>query len=107
MILGSNMSVKWPQGMLRTALGVVLIAAGVALLGKADTDLVPYALGVSALAFAGLFGDPAGAAASEVEADPDEQEAMQPRGRRGRRDGRRGAAQRVAHQRDVTTFLRV
>jgi hypothetical protein len=74
-IIGSNMSVKWPQGILRTALGIVLIAAGLALLGKADTDLVPYALGVSALAFAGLFGIQF-ALRKEVEADPDEQEAM-------------------------------
>ena len=27
-IVGSNMSVKWPQNILRTALGVVLLAAG-------------------------------------------------------------------------------
>ena len=55
-ILGSNMSVKWPQGILRTALGVVLIAAGMAMLEKANTDLVPYALGFAAVSFAGLFG---------------------------------------------------
>jgi uncharacterized membrane protein YfcA len=74
-ILGSNMSVKWPQGILRTTLGVVLIAAGVALLGKADTDLVPWALGFAALSFVGLFAIQY-ALRKEVEADPDEQEAM-------------------------------
>jgi uncharacterized protein len=74
-ILGSNMSVKWPQDILRTALGLVLIAAGIALLGKADTDLVPYALGFAALSFAGLFGIQF-ALRKEVEAHPDEQEAM-------------------------------
>jgi uncharacterized protein len=74
-ILGSNMSVKWPQGILRTALGVVLIAAGAALLGKADTDLVPYALAFAVLSFAGLFGIQF-ALRKEVETDPDEQEAM-------------------------------
>jgi len=74
-ILGSNMSVKWPQGILRAVLGVVLIAAGVALLGKANTDLVPYALGFAALSFAVLFGIQF-ALRKEVEADPDEQEAM-------------------------------
>jgi hypothetical protein len=74
-IIGSNMSVKWPQGILRVALGIVLIAAGVALLGKANTDLVPYALGFAALAFAALFGIQL-ALRKEVEADPDEQEAM-------------------------------
>jgi len=70
-ILGSNMSVKWPQGLLRTALGVVLIAAGVALLEKANTELVPYALGVAALAFAGLFAIQY-LLRREVEGDPDE-----------------------------------
>jgi uncharacterized membrane protein YfcA len=74
-ILGSNMSVKWPQGVLRTALGVVLIAAGIALLSKADTDLVPWALGVSALIFVGLFAAQA-LIRHEVEQDPDEQEAI-------------------------------
>jgi uncharacterized membrane protein YfcA len=74
-ILGSNMSVKWPQGILRTVLGVVLIAAGAALLGKADTDLVPYALAFAALSFVGLFGIQF-ALRKEVETDPDEQEAM-------------------------------
>jgi uncharacterized membrane protein YfcA len=74
-ILGSNMSVKWPQGILRTALGVVLIAAGVALLSKADTGLVPIALAVSIVAFAALFAVQF-ALRREVEQDPDEQEAM-------------------------------
>ena len=74
-ILGSNMSVKWPQGLLRTALGVVLIAAGIALLSKSDTSLVPYALGVSALIFVGLFAAQA-LIRHEVEQDPDEQEAI-------------------------------
>jgi hypothetical protein len=67
--------VKWPQGLLRTALGVVLIAAGLALLSKADTDLVPYALAVAGVAFAALFGVQA-LLRKEVEADPDEQAAM-------------------------------
>jgi uncharacterized protein len=74
-ILGSNMSVKWPQGILRTALGVVLIAAGVALLSKANTDLVPYAIGFAAISFAALFGIQF-AIRKEVERDPDEQEAI-------------------------------
>jgi uncharacterized membrane protein YfcA len=74
-ILGSNMSVQWPQGILRVALGVVLIGAGLALLGKADGDLVPYALGFAVLSFAALFGIQL-AIRKEVEADPDEQAAM-------------------------------
>jgi uncharacterized membrane protein HdeD (DUF308 family) len=72
-IIGSNLSVKWPHRVLRTALGVVLIAAGVALLSKANTELVPYALGVACLAFVGLFAIQF-LLRKEVEADPDEQE---------------------------------
>jgi hypothetical protein len=70
-ILGSNMSVKWPQGVLRTVLGVVLIAAGVTILNKANGEVVPYAIGVAALAFAGLFALQYGLR-KEVEGDPDE-----------------------------------
>src|SRR5829696_8257499 len=72
-ILGSNMSVKWPQGILRTALGVVLIAAGAALLEKANTELVPYTVGFAAVAFIGLFAVQL-LLRREVEQDPAEQE---------------------------------
>ena len=82
-IVGSNMSVKWPQGILRTALGVVLIAAGVALLEKADTSLVPYALAVAALAFAALFAIQY-LLRREVQGDPEEQRELEREG-----DGRR------------------
>ncbi|MBM3666148.1 MAG: sulfite exporter TauE/SafE family protein [Actinobacteria bacterium] len=75
-ILGSNMSVKWPQGLLRTALGLVLIAAGVALLSKADQTLVPYALAVAGVSFAALFGIQF-LLRKEVEEDPDEQAAIE------------------------------
>ena len=71
-ILGSNMSVKWPQGVLRIVLGVVLIAAGVTILSKANGEIVPYAIGVAALAFAALFALQ-WALRKEVEGDPDEQ----------------------------------
>ena len=74
-VLGSNMSVRWPQGILRTALGVVLIAAGVALLEKANTELVPWALGIAAVSFIGLFAIQY-MLRREVEQDPDEQEWM-------------------------------
>jgi uncharacterized membrane protein YfcA len=74
-ILGSNMSVKWPQGLLRGALGVVLIAAGLAILNKADTDLVPYAIGLAGVAFAALFLIQM-LLRREVEQDPAEQEWM-------------------------------
>jgi uncharacterized membrane protein YfcA len=74
-ILGSNMSVKWPQGILRTTLGVVLIAAGVALLGKANTELIPWTLAFAAVAFLGLFAIQY-MLRREVEQDPEEQEWM-------------------------------
>jgi uncharacterized protein len=74
-IVGSNMSVKWPQGLLRTALGVVLIAAGLAILNKANTDLVPYTIGFAGLSFAALFVIQLGLR-REVEQDPAEQEWM-------------------------------
>lgn len=51
--IGSHLSVKLPSGVLRTALGTVMIAAAVALFGKADIELpvavlvtVPLALAV-------------------------------------------------------------
>jgi uncharacterized membrane protein YfcA len=72
-IIGSNLSVKWPQTVLRTALGVVLVAAGLVLLNKANTDLVPYALGVAGLLFAGIFGAQL-FLRRELEQDPAEQE---------------------------------
>src|SRR5215211_724464 len=44
-IIGSNLSVKWPQGALRYALGLILIAAGLTIMSKANTDLVPWVMG--------------------------------------------------------------
>jgi uncharacterized membrane protein YfcA len=74
-IIGSNLIVKWNQSVLRICLGVVLIAAGAALLSKANAHLVPYALGLAAVSFVGLFAIQY-LLRREVEADPDEQEAM-------------------------------
>ena len=54
-MVGSQLSVKWQPGVLRAALAVVLIAAGAVLLGKANTAVVPYALGFSAIGIVGLF----------------------------------------------------
>jgi uncharacterized protein len=71
-ILGSNLSVKWPQGALRTALGVVLIGAGVTIMNKANTDLIPYVMVAASLAIVGLFAIQLGLR-REVEHDPDEQ----------------------------------
>jgi uncharacterized membrane protein YfcA len=53
--IGSHMSVRWPQGVLRILLGIVLVAAGVTIMSKANTAIVPYALGAAALAIAALF----------------------------------------------------
>src|SRR4051812_9646613 len=72
-IIGSNLSVKWAQGGLRTVLGIVLIAAGLTILNKADTDLVPWALAGASLAVIALFAIQLGLR-KEVEQDPAEQE---------------------------------
>jgi uncharacterized protein len=53
--IGSHMSVRWPQGVLRTLLGVVLVGAGVTIMNKANTAIVPYALVVAAVMIVGLF----------------------------------------------------
>jgi hypothetical protein len=54
-VVGSQLSVRWPQGVLRALLGVVLVAAGITILSKANSAVVPYALGGAVLAVAGLF----------------------------------------------------
>jgi uncharacterized membrane protein YfcA len=75
-ILGSNLSVNVPQGALRYALGVVLIGAGITIMNKANTDLVPWVVGAATLAVAALFAVQLGLR-KEVEQDPEEQEWMQ------------------------------
>ena len=75
-ILGSNLSVKWPQGALRYALGFVLIGAGITIMNKANTDLVPWVVGGATLAVVALFAIQMGLR-REVEQDPEEQEGMQ------------------------------
>jgi hypothetical protein len=71
-IIGSQLSVRWPQGLLRGALGVVLIGAGVTIMNKANTDLVPWVVGAAALAVVALFAIQI-ALRKEVELDPEEQ----------------------------------
>ena len=71
-ILGSQLSVKWPQGLLRTALGIILIAAGLTILNKADTDLVPWVVAIASVGVIALFAVQI-ALRKEVEHDPDEQ----------------------------------
>ena len=72
-IIGSQLSVKWPQGLLRGALGVILIAAGLTIMNKANTDLVPWVVAIAAVAVAALFIIQV-ALRKEVEQDPEEQE---------------------------------
>jgi hypothetical protein len=64
--------VKWPQGALRYALGFVLIGAGITIMNKANTDLVPWVVGGASLAIAALFAVQM-ALRKEVEHDPEEQ----------------------------------
>ncbi len=74
-ILGSNLSVKWPQGALRYVLGFVLIGAGLTIMNKANTELIPWVVGIAALAVVGLFAIQI-ALRKEVEHDPEEQKWM-------------------------------
>jgi uncharacterized membrane protein YfcA len=70
-IIGSQLSVKWPQGLLRGALGVVLVGAGLTIMNKADTDLVPWVVAGATLAVIALFVVQI-ALRREVEHDPEE-----------------------------------
>ena len=72
-IIGSELSVKWPQGLLRGALGVVLIAAGLTIMNKANTDLVPWVVGRSRRSPSSRLFAVQIALRREVEHDPDEQ----------------------------------
>jgi uncharacterized protein len=54
-IIGSQLSAKAPQRLLRTALGIVLVASGVTMLTKADGDIWPFAAGVAAIGFGFLI----------------------------------------------------
>jgi hypothetical protein len=67
--------VKWPQGLLRGALGVVLVGAGLTIMNKADTDLVPWVVAGASLAVIALFVVQI-ALRKEVEHDPEEQELL-------------------------------
>ena len=75
-IIGSQLSVKWPQGLLRGALGVVLIGAGVTIMNKANTDLVPWVVGGATVAIVALFAVQIGLR-KEVQHDPEEQRELE------------------------------
>jgi uncharacterized protein len=75
-IVGSQLTVKTSQGMLRGALGVVLIGAGVTIMNKANTALVPWVVLGAAIAVAVLFAIQL-ALRREVEHDPEEQRELE------------------------------
>jgi uncharacterized membrane protein YfcA len=75
-IFGSQMTVKAPQGILRGALGVVLIGAGVTIMNKSNTALVPWVVLAAAIAVAILFAVQL-ALRREVEHDPEEQRELE------------------------------
>jgi uncharacterized protein len=90
-LVGSQLTVKAPQGLLRGALGVVLIGAGLTIMNKANTALVPWVVLAAAIAVAALFAVQL-ALRREVEQDPDEQEWM------------RRAAQIAAHADEIERY---
>jgi hypothetical protein len=56
-IVGTNLSVKAPQGFLRFALGLVLLASGITLILKEGSlDVVIPAVAVASLMMGTLFG---------------------------------------------------
>src|SRR5436190_9327850 len=75
-IIGSQLSVKWPQGVLRGLLGVILVAAGITIMNKADTSLVPWVVAIAAGAVTALFAVQI-ALRKEVEQDPEEQRELE------------------------------
>jgi uncharacterized membrane protein YfcA len=82
-VVGSQLSVKWPQGVLRVVLALVLIAAGITLFHKADTSVLPWALGATALGLGALFAAQLGLR-REVEGDREERREVES-GERARR----------------------
>jgi uncharacterized membrane protein YfcA len=57
-ILGSALSGRAPQGLLRTALGLVLVGSGIVTIQKGDPTLWPIAAAVAAVGFAGVLYGP-------------------------------------------------
>jgi hypothetical protein len=57
-VLGASLSERAPQGFIRTALGVVLIASGYFTLKKGDPTVWPIAAAVAALGLGGVFAAP-------------------------------------------------
>ena len=61
-VIGAALSDRAPQGFLRTALGVVLIASGIFTLKKGDPNVWPIAAAVAAVGLGGVLCAPALAA---------------------------------------------
>jgi uncharacterized protein len=57
-IIGSALSDKAPQGVIRTALGLVLIGSGVVTIQKGDPNVWPIAAGVAAIGFGAVLYAP-------------------------------------------------
>jgi uncharacterized membrane protein YfcA len=92
-IIGSNLSVNVPQGALRYVLGFVLIGAGITIMNKANTDLVPWVVGAATLAVIALFAVQLGLR-KEVEHDPEEQAELERNARLERELAARAQARR-------------
>jgi uncharacterized membrane protein YfcA len=75
-IIGSQLTVQVPQGLLRGALGVVLVGAGVTIMNKANTALVPWVVAIATIGVAALFAVQL-ALRKEVEHDPEEQRELE------------------------------
>jgi len=57
-IIGAALSGKAPQGLLRTALGLVLVGSGIVTIQKGDATLWPIAAGVAGIGFAAVLLGP-------------------------------------------------
>jgi hypothetical protein len=57
-VIGSALSGRAPQGLLRTALGLVLVGSGIVSILKGDPVLWPVAAGIAGIGFAGVLYGP-------------------------------------------------
>ncbi len=57
-VIGASLSDKAPQGLLRTALGLVLIGSGIVTVQKGDPDVWPIAAAIAAVGLAAILYAP-------------------------------------------------
>ena len=57
-VIGAALSAKAPQGFIRTALGVVLVASGIVTIQKGDPNVWPIAAAVAAIGLGAGLGAP-------------------------------------------------